>query len=281
LARGPSLRRRLLRWLVLFGVVYAVLVLVLMFFERSLIFHPTTERQRWTAPADVGSVEDVWLTLPDGIRVHAWHCSRTDASWHVLYCHGNAGNLSDRQPLIRALQQFCNASVFIFDYPGYGKSNGRPTEASCYAAGRTAYRWLREEKRIPPTRLILYGESLGAAVATELAANSPHAALVLVSPFTSIPDMAQAVFPFLPARWLVRTRFDNQARIKGYYGPMLIVHGTADEVVPFEQGRILFNSCPSSAKQFLPIAGGDHNSLPLAAVFQGVHQFLAGLPTPD
>jgi hypothetical protein len=277
--RRPLLRR-LVRWGIILSLLYAGLLLVLMFLERSFIFHPATQAERWSEPVGLGEVEDVWLTLDDGVRVHAWHCRKPDAQWHVLYCHGNAGNLSDRQQQIRAWQQVCNASVLIFDYPGYGRSSGKPSEATCYAAARAAYDWLVTEGKTPPRRLILYGGSLGGAVASELALAKDHAALVLVSPFTSVPDMAQRMFPYFPARWLVRTKFDNHARLKEYRGPLFIAHGTADEIVPFDQGEALFAASPSPVKQFLPVTGGTHNGLQMGGVYAAVKTFLARLPEP-
>src|SRR5207248_5963463 len=126
--------------------------------------------------------------------------------------------------------------VLIFDYPGYGRSEGSPSEAGCYAAAEAAYAWLVQTQQVPPGQIILYGGSLGGGVAVELARRQPHRALILVSTFTSIPDMAQQLYPWLPARWLVRNRFDSLAKIGQCTQPVFIAHGTADGLLPYTQG---------------------------------------------
>src|SRR5262249_37238925 len=148
-------------------------------------------------------------------RIHAWWIPQPGARGALLYCHGNAGNLSHCARLALLLKQALGESVLLIDYPGYGKSEGQPNEPGCHAAGDAAHEWLIQVQKIPPERVILFGTSLGAAVATDLASRRPHRALVLVRAFTSAPDMAQHLYPFLPARWLTRSRFDSLARIGG------------------------------------------------------------------
>src|SRR5262249_14221799 len=154
----------------------------------------------------------------------------------VLYSHGNAGHIAGRIDLVRQWQKELGASVLIYDYPDFGRSTGVPSEAGCYAAGQAAYDWLRTVQKTPPERIIIYGKSLGCAVATELAMHNPHRALVLMAPFTSVPDMAQELFPFFPARWIARTRFDNAAKLAQYQGVLLIGHGREDNIVPYHHG---------------------------------------------
>ena len=125
----------------------------------------------------------------------------------------------------------------MFDYPGFGRSSGQPSEAGCYAAGDAAYDWLREVQKVPGERIILYGGSLGGGTATDLASRRPHRALVLVACFTSFPDMAQTRFPWLPGRWLVHNRFDNLGKIADCRGPVFIAHGTRDGLIPFAHVR--------------------------------------------
>src|SRR5262249_23613263 len=150
-----------------------------------------------------------------------------DARGTVLYCHGNAGNLSHRGEGVLRWHQLLGQSVLIFDYPGYGRSEGKPSEAGCYAAADAAYAWLTETKKVLPQDLLIYAGSLGGGVAVALASRRPHRALVLVGTFTSIPDMAQRQFPWLPARWLVRNRFDNLGKIGRCTRPVFLAHGTA------------------------------------------------------
>jgi hypothetical protein len=154
-------------------------------------------------------------------------------------------------------QREIGVSVFIFDYPGYGRSEGSPSEAGCYAAADAAYEWLTESQHVSPGHVLLVGRSLGTAVAVDLAARKPHRALVLVSPVSSFPDAAQSHYPFLPARWLVHNRFDSLAKIGQCPGPVLIVHGTRDRTAPFAQGKRLF-AAANEPKRFVARDGADH-----------------------
>ena len=150
-----------------------------------------------------------------------------------------------------------NASVLVFDYRGYGKSGGKPTETGCYDAGEAAYRWLTDTAKIPANRIVLLGESLGSGTAVELATRHDHRALVLVFPFSTLPAAAKFHYPFLPTHMLMRCRFDNLAKIGRCSRPVFIAHGTADSVVPFAQGEALF-AAANEPKEFLRIEGADH-----------------------
>jgi len=270
-----TLRRRLVRLLVLFVLGYAGITIVLLFLENWFIFRPATAREFWEAPA--AGVQEVWLTGADGTKLHAWWHPVPDARWVVLYCHGNAGNVSQWSPAAREWNEHVGASVLLFDYPGYGKSAGRPSEAGCYAAGETAYRWLVEEQKVPPERILLHGVSLGGAVALELATRHAHGALVLLCAFTNIPDMAQGMFPWLPARWLVRTQFDNLAKIATHHGPVFLAHGDADDLVPVDHCRRLFAAASAERKECFTISGGHHNDSATPAYFAAIRSFLEKL----
>ncbi|MCI0705757.1 MAG: alpha/beta hydrolase, partial [Planctomycetia bacterium] len=150
--------------------------------------------------------------------------------------------------------------VLLFDYPGYGKNAGKPTEASCYAAGEGAYKWLTDEAKIAPNRIILCGESLGGGTAVELATKHDHRALVLIYTFTSLPAAAKYHFPFLPTYTLMRTRFDNLSKIGRCTRPVFFVHGTADRVVPFSHSEQLF-AAANEPKHFVRLEGVDHSML--------------------
>jgi hypothetical protein len=237
---------------------------VLLLLENALLYHPMAAKTGWVAPPAGHPVEDVWVQTKDG-RIHGWWFSRPGATGALLYCHGNAGNLSHRGPFIPELLDALNESVLIFDYPGYGKSEGKPSEAGCYAAADAMYDWLTQTKQVRGERVILYGKSLGGGVATDVAVRRPHRALVLVKSFTSIPDMAQRQFPFLPARWLVRNRFDNLDKLPRCQRPVAIAAGDRDELVPLWIGEKLLAavSCP---KRFFLLKGSRHND-PLPADF--------------
>jgi uncharacterized protein len=238
-------------------LIAAALLLVLpVLFEKSLIYHPMRDHEV-TARGLGLAHESVTLVAEDGIRLDAVFLPTKGSRVTVLFTHGNAGNLSHRLDRTIFLQARLGADVLLFDYRGYGRSEGRPDEEGTYRDGRAAYRWLVEERKVPPDRLVLFGESLGSAVALDLAVSRPCRALVLEAPFTSVPDMARVVFPFVP-RAFVRTQYDNLAKIHRLRVPLLVLHGERDEVVPFAQGRRLFEAAPEP-KRFFPVPGAGHN----------------------
>jgi fermentation-respiration switch protein FrsA (DUF1100 family) len=266
---------------------YLGVLLVLLCVENWLLFHPLRASQYWLPPPNA-RVQDVVPRTDDGTCIHAWWCPTTN--WQpeqgaLLYCHGNAGNLSCRADAVALWQRALGLSVLIFDYPGYGRSDGSPTEAGCYASADAAYDWLVRTMKVPPQRVLIYGGSLGGGVAVHLASRQPHRALILVKTFTSIPDMAQCVYPWLPVRWLVRNRFDNLEKIGRCTAPIFIAHGTADRLVPFEQGKRLFEAA-SEPKHFLALPGLDHNDRLSPEFFSALGAFLdeaspaAGEPIP-
>jgi fermentation-respiration switch protein FrsA (DUF1100 family) len=247
---------------------------------RSLVsyfvFHPATHAHDWQAPPAGLDVQDVKLTSADGTAIHGWWAR--PAGWEpsqgaMLYCHGNAGNLSHRGEALRRWVDLLGVAVLIFDYPGYGKSGGIPTEAGCYAAADAACDWLTGVQQAPSERILLYGGSLGGAVAIDLASRRPHRALILVAAFASLADMARELFPLLPLRWLVRDRWDNLAKIRACPTPVFIAHGTADRVVPFTHSQRLY-AAASAPKRFFPMPGHDHNDPAGPQFYEAVRHFL-------
>jgi fermentation-respiration switch protein FrsA (DUF1100 family) len=264
------------RSVALASYAYLGVLVVLLALENRFLFHPLTAAEDWEGPPPGLAIEDVELTGGGGVRLHAWWTTPPD--WKpeqgaVLYCHGNAGNLSHRGEALRDWRDSLHLAVLIFDYPGYGKSEGQPSEAGCYAAGDAAFDWLVQVQHVSPDRIILYGGSLGGAIATDLAVRKEHRALVLASTFTSLPDMAQKQFPWLPVRWLVRNKLDNLAKIGKVRGPVFITHGTADDLIPFSQGERLF-AAANEPKQFHPRPGQGHNDTPGSDFFSALGQFL-------
>jgi hypothetical protein len=264
-----------LPWLATVAVSYVLSVAGLVAGESRLIFPGHTFGSVWRKPADPRT-EDVWLRSADGTRLHGWWLppTRTDAGAFVI-AHGNNGNVSRRGQAAAELHQRTGAGVLLFDYPGYGHSEGTPTEAGCYAAGDAAYAWVTGEAKVPPGRVVLMGESLGTGVVVDLATRHEHRALVLLCPFTSLPAAAEDMLRIVPARWLMRAQFDSVAKIGRCPRPILIAHGTADHVVPFRQGEALYAAAPEP-KEFVRLDGLRHNVLgeqlygPLAA-FLGRH----------
>ena len=263
-----------MRWLVFLVVCYVVVIVLLLFLENKFLYHPYTASSSWAPPPPELRVEDVWLTTPDGTRIHAWWFPVEGAKGAILYAHGNAGNLSHRGLAAGKLQEATGLSVLLFDYPGYGKSEGKPSEAGCYAAADAAYDWLAQQ--VPATEIVLYGKSLGGGVATDLSLRKPHKALVLCKTFTSVPDMAQRTFPFLPARWLVRNRFDNLAKIGQCPRPVLIAQADCDNLIPFDHGRQLYEAAPEP-KRFSILEGCDHNDALPISFYYDLNDFLRAI----
>ena len=256
------------RWVVvgrpvLLGVYgFGGLLVLLLLIENWFLYHPTTADQDWGPPPPGLDPEDVELTSADGTRLHAWWCvpgDWTPEKGAMLRCPGNAGNLCYRCEDALEWKRDRDTAVLLIDYPGYGRSGGKPSEAGCYAAADAAYDWLVNEKEVPPERVLLYGESLGGAIAIDVAARRPYRALIVVSSFTSFPDIAQAHMPFLPARYFVKNKFDSLSKIGRCPGPVFIAHGTADGLVPFSQGERLFAAATTPQKRLYQMVGLDHN----------------------
>jgi fermentation-respiration switch protein FrsA (DUF1100 family) len=228
--------------------------------EDRFVYHPTPAAVDWRRPPDGADFRDVTFPLATGEAVHAWWCPVAGAAGAVLLCHGNAGNLSGRANTLLRVQEHLGQSVLIFDYPGYGRSTGRPGEPNCYASAEAAYRWLTGPAGVPAGQVTLFGESLGGAVAVELARRLPHRALVLIKAFTSVADVARHLLRLpLPVGWLLRNRFDNRTNITQCRRPVLITHGTADRLIPFRHAEALF-ALANEPKRLLPLPGDDHNS---------------------
>jgi len=240
--------------------------------ETSLLFHPIKASEGWVTPPANSPVEDVWLHAADGNRIHAWWLPRAGGQGAILFCHGNAGNLSYWRPEIVALANKLGQSVLIFDYPGYGRSEGKPSEPGCYAAALAAYDWLVQGPRVPPEWITLFGESLGGGVATDSAVRKPHRALVLTKSFTSVPDMARKTLASASAS-LVRNQFDNLSKIGRVSGPVFIAHGDRDRLIPLSQGQTLFKAAPQP-KQFFLLQGCDHNDPYPADFYTALAKFL-------
>lgn len=271
----PATRRRwprsVGRWAVFLALLWLGAVVVLKALENQLVYFPLRAAESWEPPPDP-QTQDVWLTSSDGTKLHAWFLPH-DGPGAVLVSHGNGGNLSHRGTLMKNLHRHLGRSVLAYDYPGYGKSDGRPTEAGCYLAGEAAHRWLTDERKVPADRVVLLGESLGGGVAVELATRHDHEALVLMFTFTSLPAAASCHYPWVPCGLLMANRFDNLSKIGRLTRPVFITHGTADEVIPFRQGEELF-AAANEPKRFLPIQGATHNIGPDVRFYAELRRFL-------
>lgn len=227
----------------------------LRYFEHKTLYFPTKEIE--FTPEDAGLYyEDVYFDTNDGVRLNGWLIPSEGPGFTVLFCHGNGGNIGHRIDKIEILNRL-GVDIFIFDYRGYGRSNGRPSEKGLYRDAEAAYDYLISEKNVPAGRIILYGESLGGAVAIELAARENIKALVTESTFSSTEDMAKVLYPFFPA-FILTSKFNSIERIKNINVPKLIMHSRGDEIVPFGQSLKLFGLAPQPKKHV--ILKGSHNT---------------------
>ena len=225
------------------------------YFEWRSLFFPTREFSY--SPGTFGmEYEDIFFKTQDGLTLNAWFIPAKAARYTVLFCHGNGGNLSHRVGKIETLHKL-GLSVFIFDYRGYGKSEGRPSEKGIYLDARAAYDYLTKQKGISAYSLIPYGESLGGAAAVDLACRVELKALVLESVFSNAKDMSREIFPFLPV-FILGSKLDNLSKIRNVTIPKLFIHSSNDEIVPFSLSQKLFRSAPEP-KTFVTI-GGAHNT---------------------
>jgi hypothetical protein len=238
-------------------IAFLSIVLIMMFLENSLIFFPMRYPDGQWQPAGL-KFEDVWFSSADGTRLNGWYMPCKNARAVVLFCHGNAGNITHRADILEVLHRRVGVSTLIFDYRGYGRSEGKPNEAGVLADARAARHWLAQRENIAETDIVVMGESIGGAVAVDLAARDGARALVLESTFNTLPDVAAYHYPWLPVRWAMRTRLDSAGKISSYHGPLLQSHGDADTIVPLRLGQALFDAA-NEPKQFLLYPGHDHN----------------------
>lgn len=245
------------RYLVILGGGFYIFIVALVYFMQShLIYNPSGTVD--ATPASIGlDFERISLVTSDGITLSSWYVPHDTDGPVVLFCHGNAGNMSHRLETINLLHRL-GLGVFIFDYRGYGESDGRPSEQGTYRDAATAWDWLCNTRGIPPERIVIMGRSLGGAVASWLASERHARAVVLESTFTSIADMGKALYPGLSFKHLLRYNYASIARVVDIHSPLLVIHSPDDDIVPYALGKRLFEAA-NEPKVFLEITGG-HNS---------------------
>lgn len=248
------MRRSLIQLLVLVLVFYGGLCLAAFLFQERLVYFPSGPPE--VTPDAFGlAYEELELETADGVHVAGWWLPAAgEARGALLVCHGNAGNIAHRLLLARSFLDM-GLSVLLFDYRGYGASGGRPSEEGTYLDAVAAYEHARA-RGFAPERIAAYGESLGGAVAIELALRRPLAALVVESAFTSLADVGRVHYPWLPVRWLCRLRYANEQKLAALTARLLVVHSPADELVPFDHARRLVAALPGA--ELLETRGG-HN----------------------
>jgi fermentation-respiration switch protein FrsA (DUF1100 family) len=244
--------------LVMAAAAYVVVLLALFIIQPRLIFFPNMpSRALGPGPDSIGlAFEPVEIITEDEIKLHAWYLPAQAPRGVVLFFHGNAGNISHRLDSLRIFNAL-NLDTLIFDYRGYGRSDGKVSEQGTYRDGEAAWRYLTEERGIAATDIVLFGRSLGAGIAAYVASRHRPGALMMESGFVSVPDVAATLYPWLPARRLARIRYPAGDYLQKVSCPVLIVHSRDDEIIPFEQGQKLFDLA-RQPKQFLHLRGG-HN----------------------
>lgn len=250
------LKSKARRWSAIFLMAFCSLPIGCRIEDR-LIFQPSSIVAR--TPNDIGiKFQDLFFTASDGVRLHGWYIPHRQARSTLIWFHGNAGNISHRVGNIKLLHDKVAVNIFIFDYRGYGRSEGQASEEGTYMDGEAALGVVGKQFGTEANKTILFGRSLGAAVAAEIARRHAVQAVILESPFASIAEMARAVLPLLPIGPFLQTRYDTRAKIQGIKAPVLVLHGDRDEVVPFVQGKSVFDTAPEP-KKFFTIVGAGHN----------------------
>ena len=244
-------------WHVIFMAVggYLLLVALLFFFQGRLVYHPT---RGFMATPDQASMdyEDVYLQTSDGVQLNGWFVPAESPKGTVLMFHGNGGNISHRLDTIAIFHKL-GYNAMIIDYRGYGRSKGSPSEQGTYRDAETVWTYLTRKRKIDPKRIVLFGRSLGGAVAAWLAVEKHSAGLIIESTFTSVPDRGAELYKFLPVRFLARINYDTLGRIDKLRCPLLVVHSRDDEIIPHHHGQQLF-AAAKDPKRFQEISGG-HN----------------------
>jgi fermentation-respiration switch protein FrsA (DUF1100 family) len=226
--------------------------------DQFFVYHPDSwKEQDWKARSGL-PLEEVWFQSSDGTKLFGWYVEQGATSAVVLWCHGNAGNIINRLENLRELYRR-GLSVFLFDYRGYGRSHGSPSEEGLYHDAFGAYDYLTRIRMIRPERIVLFGRSLGAAVAAEVASHKPAAGLILESPFPSIEAVAKFHYGGVPIHWLLSAEFRLIDRLPQLSLPKLIVHGDQDDIIPIDLGRQVFEAA-KPPKSFYVIEGADHNN---------------------
>lgn len=249
----------MVRAVVIVSVVVVLMLVIVWAFQRRLIYLPSTAPVAPASTMITGGV-DVRLRTSDGLVLGAWFVPAREPGRGVtvLVANGNAGDRSLRAPLARALVAQ-GLAVLLFDYRGYGGNPGRPSERGLAHDARAAYRYLVEQAGIAADRVLYYGESLGAAVVTELAATQPPAGLVLRSPFVDLASVGRIHYPFLPVRTLLRDRYPLTTHLAKVQVPVTVVYGGNDSIIPLTQSRAVAESAPR-LRQLVEVAGADHNA---------------------
>jgi fermentation-respiration switch protein FrsA (DUF1100 family) len=242
--------------------------------ERSLVYSTKPAPEH---PSSEDGGEDVSITTADGVKLHGRFYDHPERRAVLLFCHGNAGTVAEWGAAARQFSHRHRMAVLVFDYRGYGRSSGSPSENGVLRDGRAARRWLAERTQVQESELVLLGRSLGGAIAVDLAVDGGARGLILESTFTSLPDVAARHMPWMLPHWNMTQRLNSLNKISRYEGPLLQSHGDQDGLIPFELGQKLFEAAPGP-KRFVVIRGADHNDPQSPDWDDAVDEFLDSLP---
>lgn len=241
--------------------------------ERLLVYPaPARDKGDWS-PKWIEN-EDVWFESADGAKLHGWFVPHAEAKQVILYSHGNSEHVGNQVNQLLRLQSMLDATVFVYDYRGYGKSEGRPNEPGLIADGLAAHQWLMDRTGLSPQQITLMGRSLGGGVSVAIAAERGAKALLVDATFPRMVDAASYNFPWLPVKTLMRDRYDSLSRIEQYAGPLFQAHRSTDEVVPVSLARQLIDRAPSELKEFYEIPTGRHNEPLPPEYYTALEEFL-------
>lgn len=272
--KRPGFIARLL-WRVFYFATgfYGVVIAMLMWIENSMVYPaPRTERGDWNKLTALRG-EDVEFASADGTKLHGWYFPHRVQKRVIVLFHGNGENVAMSAPEAVWLRDKLNASVLVFDYRGYGRSEGAPNEQGVCADGDAAAKWLANRAGVKTSDLTLAGHSLGTGVAVDVGVKHQVKAMILISPFAEMPDAAAAQFWFVPVRLLMKNRYASVRKIPNFKGATFIAHGSHDDVVPQWSGKRLYDATPEP-KRFVPIQDAAHNDMPFERCERELLEFL-------
>lgn len=263
--------------LLLVGIgAYAALSFYIYIMQAGMIFYPNMPgRNLVTTPQAIGlDYQDVTFVTEDNVSLHGWYIPRENAKATLLFFHGNAGNISHRLESIDIFHRL-ELNVFIFDYRGYGQSQGKITEKGTYRDAEAAWNYLTRSRGIKDKEIIIFGRSLGASIASWLAEKHTPAGLIVESGFTSVASIGQRLYPFLPVRWLTRFKYNTKKHIADVFCPVLVAHSRNDEIIPYDEGREIFDAA-RKPKQFLEMSGGHNDGFIVSGTsyVNGLNEFI-------
>jgi fermentation-respiration switch protein FrsA (DUF1100 family) len=249
----------------------------LKYVENAFVYRPPKHGPFNPLPSPPPGIEDVFIDNPGPeCRLNGWYAEAENPRAVVLYCHGNANDLAQCRESLLAFRDQLGVSILAFDYSGYGRSDGKPSEENLYRDARTARKWLARRANVPESEIVLCGYSLGGGVAVELASKEGAKALILERTFTSIPDVAERFVPWLPMQSLMVNRYESKSKIANYHGPLLQTHGDADRVVPYVLG-VKLHATANEPKEFVRVCRGRHADPPHPSYIAALDVFIGSL----